>query len=83
MKNLYSYQYKEDLYAKQPKLATWMIKYKGKFLVHNNMFWDKFIKSKLYKKAIYVIGYSRISQYIIWAEDITILFIIFKLAKSF
>ena len=28
-------------------------------------------------------GYSRISQFIVWAEDISVLFIIFKLSKSF
>ena len=37
MNNLYTYQYKEDLFIKKPKLSTWMIKYKGKFLVHDNM----------------------------------------------
>ena len=37
MKNIYIYQYKEDLIIKQPKLSSWMIKYKGNFLVHNNI----------------------------------------------
>ena len=32
MKNIYTYQYKEDLFINQPKLSTWMIKYKGNFL---------------------------------------------------
>ena len=80
MKHIYTYQYKEDLFIRQPKLSSWMIKYKGKFLVHNNMIWDKCIKSKIYKKALYLMGYLRIST---WAEDTSVLFIIFKLAKSF
>ena len=83
MKNIYTYQYKEDLFIRQPKLSSWMIKYKGKFLVHNNMIWDKCIKSKIYKKALYLMGYLRISTFIVWAEDTSVLFIIFKLAKSF
>ena len=83
MKHIYTYQYKEDLFIRQPKLSSWMIKYKGKFLVHNNMIWDKCIKSKIYKKALYFMGYLRISTFIVWAEDTSVLFIIFKLAKSF
>ena len=54
-----------------------------KFLADNNVIYDKHIKSKLYKKAIYSMGYSRISQFTIWTEDASILFIIFNLAKSF
>ena len=51
MKNIYAYQYKEDLFIKQPKLSKWMIKYRGKFLAHNNMILDKCVKSKIYKKS--------------------------------
>ena len=83
MKNIYTYQYKEDLFIKQPKLSSWMIKYKEKFLVHNIMILDKCIMSKIYKKALYLMGYLRISTFIVWAEDTSVLFIIFKLAKSF
>ena len=36
MKNIYSIQYPEELYLEQPELGIWMIKFKGKFLVHNN-----------------------------------------------
>ena len=83
MKNLYTYQYEEDLFLKQPELSTWMIKFKGNFLVHNNMIWDKCIKSKLYKDALSSIGMDRISKFIIWGEDTSIVFIILSLAKSF
>ena len=54
-----------------------------KFLAHNNVIYDKHIKSKLYKKEIYSMEYSKISQFTIWTEDASILFIIFNLAKSF
>jgi glycosyltransferase involved in cell wall biosynthesis len=83
MKNIYSYQYKEDLFLNKSRLPTWIIKFKGKFLVHNNMIWDKCIKSKLYKSAIYKMGISRIIKNLSWAEDTSIVFLIFKLAKSF
>ena len=32
---------------------------------------------------MYLMGYLRISTFIVWAEDTSVLFIIFKLAKSF
>ena len=47
------------------------------------MIWDKCIKAKIYKQALYLMGYSSISLFIVWAEDTSVLFIIFKLAKSF
>ena len=35
MKNIYTYMYPEEFYLEQPELSTWMVKFKGKFLVHN------------------------------------------------
>ncbi len=83
MKNIYTYQYIEELYLEQPDLGNWMIKFKGKFLVHNNMIWDKCINSSIYQKAVNLMGIQKYSQYVSWAEDTSINFIIFKLAKSF
>ena len=60
-----------------------MIKFKGKYLVHNNMIWDKCIKSSIYKEAVNLMGFGRYSNYLSWAEDTIIIFIIFNLAKSF
>lgn len=83
MKNIYSYQYPDELYIEQPELGMWMIKFKGKFLVHNNMIWDKCIRTSIYKKAINHMGIQRFSKFLSWAEDTSINFIIFNLAKSF
>ena len=83
MKDIYTYLYNEDLFLTQPELSIWMITFKDKFLVHNNMIWDKCINSQIYKKAINIIGTTKISQFIVWAEDTSILFIIFRLANSF
>ena len=47
MKNLFSIQSSNEFYLKQPDLGMWMIKYKEKFLVHNNMIWDKCINSSI------------------------------------
>ena len=83
MKNLYTFQYPEELSLEQPELGNWMIQFNGKFLVHNNMIWDKCIKTSIYKKAINHLGIQRYSNYLSWAEDTSINFIIFNLAKSF
>ena len=83
MKNIYTYQYPEEFYLEQPELGTWMIKFNGYFLVHNNMIWDKCIKSLIYKKAVNLLGYHRYSTFLIWAEDASINFVIFNLANSF
>ena len=83
MKNIYSYQYPDEFFLEQPELSTWMIKFEGKFLVHNNMIWDKCFKSSLYKKALTLFGFKRFSKFLIWAEDASIVFVIFQLAKNF
>ena len=83
MKNIYTIQYPEELYLEQPELGIWMIKFKGKFLVHNNMIWDKCIKSSIYKKAVDLLGIQRYSNYLSWAEDTCINYMIFNLAQNF
>lgn len=83
MLNIFTYQYQKELYVKQPELGLWMIKHKGKFVLHNNIIWDKCINSLLYKKAINLIGFKRYSKYLSWDEDTCINFVIFNLAKSF
>jgi glycosyltransferase involved in cell wall biosynthesis len=83
MKNLFSIQSSNEFYLKQPDLGMWMIKYKEKFVVHNNMIWDKCINSSIYKEAVNLMGVKRYSQIVSWAEDTSINYIIFKLANSF
>ena len=83
MKNIYTFQYPDELYLEQPELGLWMIKFNGKFLVHNNMIWDKCIKTSIYKKAINHLGIQRFSKFLSWAEDTSINFVIFNLANNF
>ena len=83
MKDLYTFQYPKNFFLEQPELGLWLIKFKGKFLVHNNMIWDKCIKTSIYKKAINLIGNQKITKFLSWAEDTSINFVIFNLAKSF
>ena len=83
MKNLYTFQYPKNYFLEQPELGLWLIKFKGKFLVHNNMIWDKCIKSSIYKNAINLIGNQKIRKFLSWAEDTSINFVIFNLAQTF
>ena len=83
MKNIFTYLYPEELYLEQPELGIWMIKFNDKFLVHNNMIWDKCIKKSIYKKSVNLLGIKKFSTFLSWAEDTSINFIIFNLAKSF
>ena len=83
MQDIYPYQYPNEYFISQPELGRWTISFKGKFLVHNNMIWDKCIKSEVYKKAINLLGKKRYSTYLIWAEDTLINYIIFNVAESF
>ena len=45
--------------------------------------WGKLIKSRIYVKAIHLLGKKRYSTYISWAEDTSMNFIIFNIAQSF
>ena len=83
MTDIYTYQYPEDYYLQQPFLGVWMIKFKGKFLIHNNMIWDKCIKTSIYKRAVESLGYRRYSKFLSWAEDTCINYVILNIAQSF
>ena len=83
MKHMYTFLYPEEFYIEQPELGIWMVKFKGNYLVHNNMIWDKCIKSSIYKKAVNLLGFRRYSKFLIWAEDTSMNFVIFNLAKNF
>ena len=78
MKNLFTYLYQDDFFLEQPELGKWMIEFNGKFLVHN-----KCIKSSIYKNAVNLLGIKRYSNFLSWAEDASILFIIFNISKNF
>ena len=47
------------------------------------MIWDKCIKTHIYKKSVNLLGIRKFSKFLSWAEDTSINFIIFNLAKSF
>ena len=83
MIDLYTYQFPDEFYLEQPELGIWMIKFNNKFLIHNNMIWDKCIKTLIYKKAVNLLGFKRYSKFLSWAEDTSINYVLLKTAKSF
>ena len=83
MIDLYTYQFPDEFYLEQPELGIWMIKFNDKFLIHNNMIWDKCIKTLIYKKAVNLLGFKRYSKFLSWAEDTSINYVLLKTAKSF
>ena len=49
----------------------------------NVLIWGLLIKTGIYKGAFNLLGKERYSNYIIWAEDTTMFFIIGNLAQSY
>ena len=83
MKDIYTYQYPDNLYIEQPELSIWIIKFNNNFLVHNNMIWDKCIKTSIYQKSVNLLGKKRYSKFVSWSEDTIINFIIFNIGNNF
>ena len=83
MKDVENYSNQNNFIIKQPELSTWIISIKGKFKPHDVTLWGKIIKSKIYIKAIKLLGKKRYSTYMSWAEDTCMTFIIFNIAESF
>ena len=83
MKDLYKYIYPNNLIICQPKLRTWIITINGKFNPHDVTLWAKIINSKIYIQAINLLGKNRYSKYVSWAEDTSMIFIIFNIANSY
>ena len=66
---------------RQPDLGTYPIK---KVPIYNDIhIWAKCIKSQVYKKGVISLGKKRYSTFMSWAEDTSMIFILFNIAKSF
>ena len=84
MRDLYNYQlYPKNIIIFQPQLSTWIITINGHYQPHDVTLWAKCIKSKIYKEAVIRLGIKKYSNFISWAEDTIVNFIIFNIAQSF
>ena len=82
--DLYDYQnYPENIIVYQPELSTWMLNLNGKYFMHDVTIWAKCIKKLIYREATIKLGENRYSNFVSWAEDTIINFVIFTIAKSF
>ena len=77
------YTHRHNLVLYQPKLALFPIQRFNRFERNDFEIWSKCIKTEIYKKAINLIGEKRYSTYITWAEDTSMIFVIFSIAQSF
>ena len=74
---------KNNLVVYQPKLGIYTISKKGKFKQYDATIWGKCIKSFIYKKAVNSLGILRYSSFMSWAEDTSIIIVIFNIAQSY
>ena len=78
--------YGDNIVLFQPELGAFPLK-KGKkygeYTLISVYLWSKCIKTKIYKKALNLLGKERYSRYMLRDEDVLINVIIFNIAKSF
>ena len=83
LKEDYFNSHSNNLILHQPELGIYPISKNNRYYANNFHLWGKCFLSKVYKEAINKLGIKRYSVYNCWTEDISILFIIFNLAKDY
>ena len=83
LKEDYFNSHSNNLILHQPELGIYPISKNNRYYANNFHLWGKCFLSKVYKEAINILGIKRYSVYNCWTEDISILFIIFNLAKDY
>ena len=72
-----------NLVLHQPELGLHSITKDGKYEINNIHIWGKCIQTGIYKQAVNSLGKERYSYYMSWAEDTSMVFILFNIAKSY
>ena len=72
-----------NLILHQPELGKFSISYNNQLSFRDHFAWGKCIKSEVYKKSVIRLRYERYSSYNCWTEDMSIVFVLFNLAKSY
>ena len=67
----------------QPQLSCYAISSNGQWRVNDINIWGKLYKTKIYKKAVNVLGKERYSYYDVHAEDFLMVHLLFNIANSF
>ena len=79
----YFHDHPNNLILYQPELGIHPITQNKKYFLNDIHIWGKCINKKIYKKAINSLGKEKYSHFMCWAEDTSMIFIIFNIAKSF
>ena len=77
------HMYNHNLTIFKPKLSLYGISKKGGFKVREVHIWSKCIKNSIYKKAVNSLGRKRNLFFMSWAEDTSMVFILFNVAESY
>lgn len=75
--------HKSNLVLHQPELRLFPIIKNGKYGIYDINIWGKCIKTEIYKKSVNSLGIKRYSNFVSWAEDTLMIFILFNIAQSF
>ena len=77
------YNHNHNLILHQPQLGLFPISRFGSFQRNDFNIWGKCVKTKIYQEAVNRMGKERYSTWMSWAEDTSIVFVIFNTASSF
>ena len=77
------YNHPHNLIMHQPELGLFPISRFGSYIRNDLTIREKCIKTEVYKKAINELGVKKYSKKVIWADDASIIFVIFNIAQSF
>ena len=79
----YFHDHPNNLIVNQPELGLFSITKNKKFALNDIHIWGKCINKEIYIKAINALGKEKYSFFISWAEDTSMVFILFNIAKSY
>jgi len=77
------HDHKDNLILYQPELGIHSLTKNKKFCPNDIHIWGKSIKTEIYKMAINSLGKNKYSYFIVWAEDTSMVFILYNLAQSY
>ena len=83
MKDCGFHKHPHNLIVHQPDLGVFPLSLHHAFKRHDVTIWAKCIKTSVYKAAVNRMGEERYSKFMSWAEDTSIIWVIFNTAKSY
>ena len=79
----YFHDHQNNLILYQPELGIYPISKNKKFYLNDIHIWGKCILKDIYIQSINALGKEKYSYFVSWAEDTSMIFIIFNIAKSY